>query len=101
MTEPMWVRTAHLRHDPRTTLLPRGAGWRSAMLVLARSVGQSVVLDDRITVTVLGSRGTLVRLGIEAAPDVGVRRGELAQLPPPPAATSTSETQVGVGSAAG
>ena len=50
------------------------------MLVLARSVGQSVVLDDRITVTVLGSRGTLVRLGIEAAPDVGVRRGELAQL---------------------
>jgi carbon storage regulator len=47
------------------------------MLVLARSTGQSVVLDDRITVTVLGVRGTLVRLGIEAAPDVGVRRGEL------------------------
>jgi len=50
------------------------------MLVLARSVGQSVVLDDRITVVVLGTRGTLVRLGIEAARDVGVRRGELAQL---------------------
>ena len=49
------------------------------MLVLARSVGQSVVLDDRITVVVLGTRGTLVRLGIEAARDVGVRRGELAQ----------------------
>ena len=44
------------------------------MLVLARSVGQSVVLDDRITVVVLGTRGTLVRLGIEAARDVGVRR---------------------------
>jgi len=28
------------------------------MLVLARNVGQSVVLDDRITITVLGSRGT-------------------------------------------
>ena len=54
------------------------------MLVLARNVGQSVVLDDRITVTVLGSRGTLVRLGIEAAPDVGVRRGELALLPSDP-----------------
>ena len=51
------------------------------MLVLARSTGQSVVLDDRITITVLGARGTLVRLGIEAAPDVAVRRGELEPLP--------------------
>ena len=47
------------------------------MLVLARSVGQSVVLDDRIIIRVLGVRGTLVRLGIEAGADVGVRRGEL------------------------
>jgi carbon storage regulator CsrA len=53
------------------------------MLVLARSTGQSVVLDDRITVTVLATRGTLVRLGIEAAADVAVRRGELDLLGPP------------------
>ena len=52
------------------------------MLVLARSVGQSVVLDDRITVRVLTVRGTLVRLGIEAGSDVGVRRGELDLLVP-------------------
>ena len=67
------------------------------MLVLARSVGQSVVLDDRITVTVLGSRGTLVRLGIEAAPDVGVRRGELGLLPAAAAdiATASSGTARG------
>jgi len=52
------------------------------MLVLARSVGQSVVLDDRITVRVLAVRGTLVRLGIEAESDVGVRRGELDLLVP-------------------
>jgi len=52
------------------------------MLVLARSVGQSVVLDDRITVRVLGVRGTLVRLGIEAGSDVAVRRGELELLAP-------------------
>ena len=73
------------------------------MLVLARSVGQSVVLDDRIIVTVLGSRGTLVRLGIEAAPDVGVRRGELVALPPPatvPATTASDTAQrVGAGGA--
>ena len=47
------------------------------MLVIARGPGQSVVLDDRIVVTVLASRPGLVRLGIEAPDDVGVRRGEL------------------------
>lgn len=52
------------------------------MLVLARGPGQSVVLDDRITVTVLASRPGLVRLGIEAPDGVGVRRGELALLDP-------------------
>jgi carbon storage regulator CsrA len=52
------------------------------MLVLARGPGQSVVLDDRITVTVLASRPGLVRLGIEAPDGVGVRRGELELLDP-------------------
>ncbi len=47
------------------------------MLVLARSAGQSVVLDDRITVTVIETSGGIVRLGISAPADVGVRRGEL------------------------
>ncbi len=47
------------------------------MLVLARSHGQSVVLDDRITITVITARSGLVRLGIEAPEGVGVRRGEL------------------------
>jgi carbon storage regulator len=50
------------------------------VLVLARAAGQSVVLDDRIVVTVLASREGLVRLGIQAPRDVGVRRGELAPL---------------------
>jgi carbon storage regulator len=50
------------------------------VLVLARAEGQTVVLDDRIVVTVLDSRDGLVRLGIEAPRDVGVRRGELAPI---------------------
>jgi carbon storage regulator len=53
------------------------------MLVLARSAGQSVVLDGRIVVTVLATRGGLVRLGIEAPAEVGVRRAELVLLPEP------------------
>jgi carbon storage regulator CsrA len=67
------------------------------MLVLARSTGQSVVLDDRITVTVLATRGTLVRLGIEAAPDVAVRRGELALLDPPPLVTEVPDVRPSAG----
>ena len=69
------------------------------MLVLARSVGQSVVLDDHITVRVLGVRGTLVRLGIEAESDVGVRRGELELLTPaspPDAIASDTNASDGV-----
>ena len=54
------------------------------MLVLARSHGQSVVLDDRIVVTVITARNGLVRLGIEAPEGVGVRRGELDPHEPLP-----------------
>ncbi|MFC6236359.1 carbon storage regulator [Longivirga aurantiaca] len=54
------------------------------MLVLARSNGQSVVLDDRIVVTVITTRTGLVRLGIEAPDGVGVRRGELDRHQPQP-----------------
>jgi carbon storage regulator len=52
------------------------------VLVLARSNGQSVVLDDRIVVTVIATRTGLVRLGIEAPEGVGVRRGELDRYDP-------------------
>jgi carbon storage regulator len=51
------------------------------MLVLARGPGQSLVLDERIVVTVLEAGRGVVRLGIEAPTDVGVRRGELGPTP--------------------
>jgi len=52
-------------------------------VVLARGTGQSVMLDDRITVTVLGVRATLVRLGVEVAPDVGPSAPLCAPRPDP------------------
>jgi carbon storage regulator len=52
------------------------------MLVLSRAAGQSVVLDDRIVVTVLASRPGIVRIGIEAPEGVVVRRGELEREDP-------------------
>jgi carbon storage regulator CsrA len=50
--------------------------------VWTRGTGQTVVLDDRIAIVVLASKGGTVRLGIRAPADVGVRRGELPAAPP-------------------
>lgn len=47
------------------------------MLVLSRKVGEKLVLDDRIIVTVTRVSGNRVTLGIEAPDDVRVLRGEL------------------------
>lgn len=47
------------------------------MLVLSRRVGESVVIGDDITVTVLEVRGDVVRIGIDAPRSVTVHRAEL------------------------
>ena len=51
------------------------------MLVLSRRAGESVVLGDDITITVLEVRGDVVRVGIDAPRSLKVHRAELlAQL---------------------
>jgi len=47
------------------------------MLVLSRRVGESVVVGDDITITVLEVRGDVVRVGIDAPRSVAVHRAEL------------------------
>jgi carbon storage regulator len=47
------------------------------MLVLSRKVGESFVIDDNITVTVVRIGNGGVRLGIEAPPECEVVRTEL------------------------
>jgi len=47
------------------------------MLVLSRKLGETVVVGGNIRVTVVGVRGTTVRLGVEAPKDVEVLREEL------------------------
>ncbi len=47
------------------------------MLVLSRKVGESIVIDDKVIVTVLGIVGSRVRLGIKASADVPVHRSEV------------------------
>jgi carbon storage regulator len=47
------------------------------MLVLSRKKNESIVIDDRITITVVEIRGDKVRLGIEAPRDVPIHRSEV------------------------
>lgn len=47
------------------------------MLVLCRREKESIVIGDRITVTVVEIRGNQIRLGIEAPKEVRVLRTEL------------------------
>ncbi len=49
------------------------------MLVLARKVGQQIVIGDQIEVTVLEVRGEQVRLGINAPRSIAVHRKELLE----------------------
>ncbi len=49
------------------------------MLVLARKVGQSIVINDSIEILVIEVRGDQVRLGIEAPRSIPVHRKELLE----------------------
>ena len=47
------------------------------MLILTRRVGESVVIGEDVTVTVLGVKGNQVRIGINAPKTVAVHREEI------------------------
>ena len=49
------------------------------MLILTRRVGETLMIADNVTVTVLAVQGSQVRIGINAPKDVPVHREEVAQ----------------------
>jgi carbon storage regulator len=48
-----------------------------AMLVLSRKLGESIAIDDRITITVIALKGNQVKLGIDAPAETKIYRQEI------------------------
>ena len=47
------------------------------MLILTRRVGETLVIGDNVTVTVLETKGNQIRIGINAPKDIEVHREEI------------------------
>lgn len=49
------------------------------MLILTRRVGETLMIGEEVSVTVLGIKGNQVRIGVNAPKDVSVHREEIYQ----------------------
>ena len=60
------------------------------MLILSRRIGESLVIGDDISITVLRVKGNQVRLGISAPKSIAVQREELSERIKPDATAAAS-----------
>jgi len=73
------------------------------MLVLSRRVGEEIIINENIRVTVVAVKGDRIRLGIEAPRNVAVDRAEVherriqfAEVPVPVGACEDADVSFGV-----
>ena len=59
-------------------LLDPKQGRNDGMLILTRRVGETLMIGDEVTVTVLGVKGNQVRIGVNAPKEVSVHRQEMS-----------------------
>jgi len=49
------------------------------MLILTRRIGEKLVIDENVIVTILAAKGSQIRIGIEAPRDLPIHREEIFQ----------------------
>jgi len=64
-------------HQFRRKIMPLQGTRRSMMLILTRSQNESIIINDDIKITILGTKGQDVKIGIEAPEDVKIWREEI------------------------
>ena len=72
----LWLAQAQL---PPIVVLQPAVTKEKAMLVLSRREGETVLIDEEITVTVLEVHSNFVRIGIDAPVHIKILREELKE----------------------
>ena len=62
------------------------------MLILTRRINESLIIGDKVTVTILGVKGNQVRIGVDAPRNVAVHRQELTEKQESPVDDGTSDS---------
>jgi carbon storage regulator len=71
------ARTGYANRDNREIGKEKQVKETIGMLILTRRVGETLMIGDEVTVTVLGVKGNQVRIGVNAPKDVAVHREEI------------------------